>query len=246
MLKSKDAFVPCRNLSLGNRLSLTAMEKVAAFPLCAAFMPNSPMPMLEVSDCPLLTTVSTIVGGGCWTAPVCFSWLSLLVLPPCQLPKLIVMRLGVGLTMFVVVGEKLCRVVFLWYPWRATSSAVLNRHSLICGVYNFTSWRSGTRLPALIQTDCTDDGLTCHVRTHAQVPHAVFTIFVWLLSAARHENSSHLSIAADLFSKPSAALSVLIGKGSWCLSLLVVCVVHVCQSPFAVSCTCGRVDMLFF
>jgi hypothetical protein len=34
MLKSKDAFVPCRNLSFGNRrLSLTAMEKAAAFPL---------------------------------------------------------------------------------------------------------------------------------------------------------------------------------------------------------------------
>jgi hypothetical protein len=69
--------------------------------------------MLEVSDWPLLMIVSTTVGGGCWTAPVGLSWLSLLVLPPWQLPKLIVMRLGVGLTMFVVVGEKLCRVVFL-------------------------------------------------------------------------------------------------------------------------------------
>ena len=64
MLKSKDAFVPCRNKRLvGNRLSLTAMEKVAAFSLCAGFMPNSPMPMLDVCDCPLLTTVSTTVGG---------------------------------------------------------------------------------------------------------------------------------------------------------------------------------------
>src|SRR5512136_1991772 len=63
MLKFKDAFVPCRNLSLGNRLSLTAMEKAAAFPLCAGFMPNSPMPMLDVCDLLLLMTVSTICGG---------------------------------------------------------------------------------------------------------------------------------------------------------------------------------------
>jgi hypothetical protein len=40
MLKSKDAFVHCRNFILGKRLSFTAMEKAAAFPLQAAFMPN--------------------------------------------------------------------------------------------------------------------------------------------------------------------------------------------------------------
>ena len=87
-----------------------------------------------------------------------------------------------------------------------------------------------------------------YVKTpYAHVTHALFTKFVWLLSSARHENSSHLSIAADLFSKPSTASSVLIGKGSlWCLSFVVVCVLRVSQSPFAVFCTCGRVDFLFF
>jgi hypothetical protein len=53
---------------------------------------------------------------------------------------------------------------------------------------------------------------------------------VWLLSAT-HENSSHLSIAAVLFSKVTAASSLLIGKGSFRLSLVVVCVVHGSQSP---------------
>ena len=62
MLKSNDAFVPCRNLSFGNRLSLTAMEKAAAFPLHAGFMPNSPMPMLDACDWLLLMTVSTTSG----------------------------------------------------------------------------------------------------------------------------------------------------------------------------------------
>ena len=86
-----------------------------------------------------------------------------------------------------------------------------------------------------------------YVKTpYAHVTHALFTKFVWLLSSARQENSSHLSFAADLFSKPSAPLSVLIGKGSWCLSLVDVCVLRVSQSPFAIFCTCGRVDFLFF
>jgi hypothetical protein len=53
---------------------------------------------------------------------------------------------------------------------------------------------------------------------------------VWLLSAT-HENSSHLSIAAVLFSKATAASSLSIGKGYFRLSLVVVCVVHVSQSP---------------
>jgi hypothetical protein len=58
----------------------------------------------------------------------------------------------------------------------------------------------------------------------------VFTKNLWLLSAA-HENSSHLSIAAVLFSKVTAASSLLIGKGSFRLSLVVVCVMHLSQSP---------------
>jgi hypothetical protein len=40
------------------------MEKAAAFPLRDGFMPNSPMPMLDVCDwLLLLTAVSTTVGG---------------------------------------------------------------------------------------------------------------------------------------------------------------------------------------
>jgi hypothetical protein len=50
MLKSKDALVPFRNFILGNKWSLTAMEKATALPLRAGFMPNSPMPMLDASD----------------------------------------------------------------------------------------------------------------------------------------------------------------------------------------------------
>jgi hypothetical protein len=63
MLNSKDAFVPFRNFSFGNRWSLLAIKKVAALPLQAGFMPNSPMPMLDVCDWLLLTTVSTTGGG---------------------------------------------------------------------------------------------------------------------------------------------------------------------------------------
>ena len=53
---------------------------------------------------------------------------------------------------------------------------------------------------------------------------------IWLLSAT-HENSIHLSIAAVLFSKVTAVSSLLIGKGSFRLSLVVGCVVDVSQSP---------------
>jgi hypothetical protein len=54
-----------------------------------------------------------------------------------------------------------------------------------------------------------------------------------LLPPAAHENSSsHLSIAAVLSSKVTAESFLLIGKGSFCLSLVVVCVVHVSQSPW--------------
>ena len=70
------------------------------------------------------------------------------------------------------------------------------------------------------------------VRSDAQSALPVFTKkCVLLLPPAAHENSSHLSIAAVLFSKVTAASFLLIGKGSFCLSLVVVCVVHVSQSP---------------
>ena len=52
-----------------------------------------------------------------------------------------------------------------------------------------------------------------------------------LLLSAMHEKSSHLSIAAVLFSKVTAASSLLIGEGSFHFSLVAVCVVHVSQSP---------------
>jgi hypothetical protein len=48
--KSKDALGPFRNFNFGNKWSLTAMEKATALPLQAGFMPNSPMPMLDVSN----------------------------------------------------------------------------------------------------------------------------------------------------------------------------------------------------
>ena len=113
MLKSKDAFVPCRNLSLGNRLSLTAMEKAAAFPLWAGFMPNSPMPMLDVCDWLLLPTISTTGGG--WLALFLCCWLSLL-LPPARflasLPRRFSSVIITWLGLVMVVGvEKLCCVV---------------------------------------------------------------------------------------------------------------------------------------
>jgi hypothetical protein len=118
MLKSKDAFVPCRNLSFGNRLSLIAMEKAAAFPLRAGFMPNSPMPMLDVCDWLLLLTVSTTGGGR--TVPCFFCWLSLLppdgLFLPYWLWLLPITMVIVGLSprpMVVVGVEELCCVLFL-------------------------------------------------------------------------------------------------------------------------------------
>jgi hypothetical protein len=59
MLKSKDALVPFKNFNFGNKWSLTAMEKAMALPLHAGFTPNSAMPILDVSNWLLLTTVST-------------------------------------------------------------------------------------------------------------------------------------------------------------------------------------------
>jgi hypothetical protein len=53
---------------------------------------------------------------------------------------------------------------------------------------------------------------------------------LWLLSTT-HENSSDLSIAAVLFSKVTGASSLLIGKRSFCLSLVGVYVVPDSQSP---------------
>ena len=55
--------VPFRNFNFGNNWSLTAMEKAMALPLRAGFMPNLPMPMLDVSNWLLLTTVLTTGGG---------------------------------------------------------------------------------------------------------------------------------------------------------------------------------------
>jgi len=133
MLKSKEAFVPCRNLSFGKRLSLTAMEKAAAFPLRAGFIPNSPMPMLDVCDWLLLLTVSTI-GGGTRLAPFLFCWFSLLR-PGCLLAK--IMRWCCGFAMFLVGaagGERvvLCVCVVEVRSCFCASSAVLNQHSLLC------------------------------------------------------------------------------------------------------------------
>jgi len=89
--------------------------KAAAFPLWDGFMPNSPMPMLDVCDW-LLLTVSTI-GGGTRLAPFLFcSWLSRLLPPGCLLAK--IMRWCCSFAMFRVgaVGRErvvLC-VCVLW------------------------------------------------------------------------------------------------------------------------------------
>ena len=70
------------------------------------------------------------------------------------------------------------------------------------------------------------------LRNNARAKCAVVTKNLWLLlSATPHENSTHLSTAAVLFSKVTAASSLLIGEGSCCLSLVVVCVVYVSHSP---------------
>ena len=63
MLKSNDASGPCRNFTCLKSTILTAQEKFAACPCFAAFMPNSPMPMLDVCDWLLLISVFTTFGG---------------------------------------------------------------------------------------------------------------------------------------------------------------------------------------
>jgi hypothetical protein len=62
MLKSKDAFVPCRNMSFGKRFSFTAMEKAATLPLRDWFIPYSPIPMPDVFDWLLLVTRDWLLG----------------------------------------------------------------------------------------------------------------------------------------------------------------------------------------
>jgi hypothetical protein len=115
MLKSKDTLVPFRNLIFGKRWSFTAMEKATALPLRDGFMPNSPMPMLDVSDWLLLTTVST-TGSGILLAPLP----GLEVLPLlfdlvfaesfCRLPRFIVNGRVFGFMVVLVVVVNLCCV----------------------------------------------------------------------------------------------------------------------------------------
>ena len=52
--------------------------------------------------------------------------------------------------------------------------------------------------------------------------------------AAVSKNSHRLSIAAVRFSKVTASLSLMAGKGSCFLSLVGGCVVHVSQSPSSI------------
>jgi hypothetical protein len=99
-------------------------------------MPNSPMPMLDVCDWLLLTTVSSTTCGG-MVPPFLFCRLSLLppggFFWPFCLGSVIVMGVKV-LLMFVGVVEKLCCVCLLCRCWPA-SSDVLNHHSsLLCVV----------------------------------------------------------------------------------------------------------------
>jgi hypothetical protein len=92
------------------------MEKATALPLRDGFMPNSPMPMLDVSDWLLLTTVSTTGGSGIMLAPL----LGLEVLPLlfdfffaelfCRLPRFMVNVRPLGGFMVVVVVNLCCVV----------------------------------------------------------------------------------------------------------------------------------------
>jgi hypothetical protein len=50
------------NLTFGKSLSLTTMAKVVVFPLLDVFIPNSPMPTLDICDW-LLFVISTTVAG---------------------------------------------------------------------------------------------------------------------------------------------------------------------------------------
>ena len=156
MLKSRDAFVPCRNLSFGNRLSLTAVQKAFAFPLQAGFMPNSPMPMLDICDWLPLTTVSTTCGGmvvsllGC---PAIFPpWLPVLVTTMMLLVRFCLRYMVVGV-------EKLC-CVFLCRCWPA-SNKKFRCFELVCVVYNCTYFISGARRPDSIRISSLVDVQTC-------------------------------------------------------------------------------------
>ena len=151
------------------RLSLTAMEKAAAFPLRAGFMPNSPMPMLDVCDWLLLMTVSSTTCGG-MVPPFLFCGLSLL--PPGCFPwqfcwgsvivmgvKPVVMFVGVEKCVF---GTWLCVCVCCVAAGPA-SSDVLNQQSLVCVVYNCTYFflaragRTQFELPPRMTYRCASD-----------------------------------------------------------------------------------------
>ena len=82
-------------------------------------------------------------------------------------------------------------------------------------------------------------------RTYVRLTHAVFTKKLWPLSAT-HENSSHLSTAAVPFSKVTAASSLLIGKGSFHLSFVVVRVIQLSQLPLSSLAFCGCDDLRYF
>ena len=113
MLKSKDALVPLRNFSFGNKWSFTAMEKATALPLHAWFIPNSPMPMLDISDLLLLTTASTSCGGQvatefCLGVSLLFSGCVFATLPWILL-RFIVMRLWLFMVLVFVLCVFCCR-----------------------------------------------------------------------------------------------------------------------------------------
>jgi hypothetical protein len=141
------------------------MEKAAAFPLQAVFMPNSPMPMLEVSDWLLLTTLSTIDGGS-MASSFLVSGVSLLaagfLLLPClllcSLPGFIIIFLV--LLMVVGVEQCTCFIVCCVVCCEFLPAGVLNQYSLVCVVYNCTHLKTGVRQPSLIQKQNKDDGQT--------------------------------------------------------------------------------------
>ena len=60
MLKSKDVFVPCRNLSFGNRLSLTGMEKAVAFSFSGVSL-LPPVAFLLCQLCMLLKLIFSLL-----------------------------------------------------------------------------------------------------------------------------------------------------------------------------------------
>jgi hypothetical protein len=144
------------------------MEKAAVSPFWVGFMPNSPMPMLDACDWPLLTTVSTI-RGGCTESSFLFCWLLALTGsdPRRRLTNLIVLAVLGGFVMTVGLLYFVRREDFprAWTekPWRA--QAGLHSNIITYGPktaasasrpqfkYSHTEFwlKSGTRKPASIQ-----------------------------------------------------------------------------------------------